>query len=337
MWIYPEQLFIKLTTELKFIYILFGNDCCILKDCQLNIINKAKTLGFNEHINIELDLYYDWNKIFNLCRIPDLLKKQKILSLKFPQDYPIAYFNKYISLLIPFLYKEVLFILYIYASNYIKKDNICFQSFLKIGTFVICITPKNVHLTMWVINQAKHMQLSIEKSACQLLCYYYEDNLILLKQMLQLLSLIYPDGNLNFTRVKKIVTDSAHFNVNHWIEAILVKNKQRANRVLQQLEYTDTNLTILLQKIQHEIFVLINIKYSLTPKISLHTILKKYKIHDKYYFTLLLQSIEKFSVNQLYQSLALLVQMELKYKKDRHCLSKSSFELLTAMLCADPN
>lgn len=333
IWIYPEQLLVRLRKELKSIYVLFGNDSCVLQDMQCNIIEQAKKLNFYEHINIELNVNFDWNKIFNLCRIPDLLKQRKILSLQFPQDYPAVYFNKYISLLSAFIYEDILLILYIYKPSYIKKDSFCFQFLSKIGTFIICITPKHTQLTAWIMDQARYMKFSIENLACRLLCYYYEDNLILLKQILQILSLIYSDGNLSFERVKKIVTDSACFNSNHWIEAILLGNKQRANRILQRLEYIDVNLEILLQKIQHEIFILINIKYNLKPTMSLYTLLKQYKIYEKYHCILLSKAVQRLSIHQLYKSLALLVQIELRYKKDYNCLSKSSFELLTTILC----
>lgn len=335
MWIYPKQLSIKLIKELKFIYILFGNDYCILEDCQFDIIKKAKKLNFNEHISIKLDINYDWNKIFNFYKTPDLLKQRRILSLKFSQDYPITHFNKNIPLLTSLLYEEILCILYIYTSNYIKKNNTCFSSLTEIGTFVLCNTPKHTQLIAWVMNQAENMQLSIEISACQLLCYYYEDNLILLKQMLQFFSLIYSDRNLSFIRVKNIIIDSTHFSINHWIEAILMGNKQRANRILRQLEYTEIAVATLLQKIQNEIYILINIKYNLIPKISLRTLLKKYKIYDEYRCTLLTQATRRLSINQLYKSLALLVQIELQYKKNHNFISKSNFELLATMLCSN--
>lgn len=334
IWIYPEQLFIQLKKQLKCIYVLFGNDAYILQNSQFNIIKQAKTLNFNEHINIELDIYYNWDKIFNLCKIPDLLRQKKILSLKFPQDYSVFYFNKYISLLSSLIYKDILLILCIYKPYHIKKNDFCFQSLLKIGTFITCMTPKNTRLTTWVMNQANSMHLFLERLSCQLLCYYYEDNLILLKQILQLLSLIYSDGNLSFERVKKIVTDSVYFDANHWIEAILIGNSQRANRILQQLEHIDINLEILLQKIQNEIFILIDIKHNVRSNVSLYTLCKKHKIYKKYHYLLLSQAVRRLNINQLYRSLTLLVQIELRYRKNYDCISKANFELLTTILCS---
>lgn len=334
IWIYPQKLSTELKKELKSIYVLFGNDLCILKDSQYDIIKKAKKLNFYEHINILLDIRYDWEKIFNLCRMPDLFNKKKILSLTFPKEYPVFHFNKYISLLSRYLNKKILLILRIYMSNYIKMNNSCLQCFMKTGTFVICNTPKNTELTIWIINQAQYMNLSIDRLACQLLCYYYENNLILLKQTLQLLSLMYLDGNLSVKRVSKIVTDSVYFHKKNWIEAILLGNKKRANRIFQQLEHTDANLGILLQNIQYEILVLIDIKYNLEKKVSFLTLLKQHKIYEKYHCILLFKAAKRLNMYQLYQTLELLVQEELRYKKNRNFISKTNFELLTMILCS---
>lgn len=334
-WIYPEQLFMKLQTKLTSVYVLFGNDAYMFKISQFNIIKTAKILNLCEHIDIELDIYYDWNKIFNLCKTPDLFKQRKILSLRFSQNYPFTSFNKNILLLLSLIHKDILLILYIYISTYITKSNVCLPALKKIGTFVICTTLKYTQLIKWVMNQAEYMQISIEKLACQLLCFYYENNLILLTQILKILSLIYPDKHLSFIHVKKIVTDSAYFNVNHWIEAILIGKKQRANRILRHLECTGINLEILLQKIQHEIFILINIKYKLTSKIFLYTLLKQYKIYDQHHQILLIKAEKRLRIHQLYRSLALLVHIELKYKTKYNDISRKNLELLTIILCSN--
>lgn len=335
MWIYPEQLILHLKKELKFVYVLFGNDLCILQDSYINIIKVAKNLNFQEHINIELNIYYEWNKIFNLFRELDLLKRKKIILLKFPDTYPTNYFNKYILLLSSLLHDEILLILHIHTFNHIKKTNFDFHPLIKKGVFILCIQPKNEQLITWITNQAAAMQLFIEKSACKLLCYYYGDDLILLKQTLQILSLIYSDKNLSFVRVKNVITvNTTCFSVNHWIEAILIGNKKRADYILQQLKYININIEVLLQKIQHEIYILTHIKYELILKKPLFNLLKTYKIYDKHHCILLSYALRRLSIDQLYQSLALLVHMELVHKKKFSYISTFNFRLLTTILCS---
>ncbi|WHL24810.1 MAG: DNA polymerase III subunit delta [Candidatus Blochmannia vicinus] len=333
--IYPEQLFLELKKELKSVYLLLGNDSYLLQESYLSIIKAAKILNFNTSVNLELDIYSDWKDVFNLFKTTNLFEKRKIFSLKFTQNYPISYFNKNIPLLFPLLHDDLVLIIYIQESKQMSKNNIWLQYFNKKGIFVDCSTLTYGRMTVWVENQAKHMKLVIENLACQLLCYYYEGSLILLNQMLQNLSLIYPDGNLNFARVRKVVTDSAYFNINHWVEAILVGKKQRADRILRQLEYMEVDLEKLLHKIKSEVLTIINIKYGMAQRKSFFSLLKQYKIYKEYHCTLLSRAVKRLSLSKLYQSVGLLVQIELRYKQDYISLSWSSFEVLSAILCYD--
>ena len=59
------------------------------------------------------------------------------------------------------------------------------------------------------------MGLDADNEAIQQLCYSYENNLLALKQALQLLDLLYPDHKLNYNRVISVVEQSSilhHFN-----------------------------------------------------------------------------------------------------------------------------
>ncbi|URJ32581.1 DNA polymerase III subunit delta [Blochmannia endosymbiont of Camponotus sp.] len=334
IWIYPEQLFIELKKELRSVYVLLGNDSYFLENSCLNIVNAARMLNFNEYVQISLDVHSDWENIFNLFRVSSLFEKRKILLLKFPQDYSVAILKKNAPLLFSLLHDDLVLILYIHESNQINKNNIWLQCF-KTGMFVDCSTPTHTRLIMWIENQAKNMKLVIENLACQLLCYYYEGNLTLLNQTLQNLSCIYPDGNLNFIRVKKIVTDSAYFNIYHWIESILTGNKQRADRILKKLEYIGVDLELLLCKIRSEMLMITNMKYNMVQGESLFNLLKQYKIYRKYHCMLLSRAVNRLSLYQLHQAIELLAQIELIYKKDYIVLSRSSFELLSLILCHD--
>lgn len=336
IWIYPEQLAeeLKLNKKYKFIYILYGNDLCVLQDTHEDILNTINnTLHSHNNLNIEIDINYDWVKIFNLFKTTNLFFNQRILSLKFSQDYPVTILNKNMSLLTSLVNKNLLLILFFHTSDLLIKHRTWMQFFNKIAIFINCITPENKRLETWIINQSNRMKLTIEKLACQLLCYYYEGNTVLLKQTLQYLSLIFPDGNLNFVRIKNIITDAAFFNFNHWIEAILTGNKHRANRILKRLECSGSNFRILLYKIQYEILIIIQIKLNLIKKESLYILFKKYKVYTKYHRMILLQSVNRLNQYQINQAISLLVQMELRYHKNYIYPSRANFELLTELLC----
>ena len=66
------------------------------------------------------------------------------------------------------------------------------------------------------------MGLEADDEAIQQLCYSYENNLLALKQALQLLDLLYPDHKLNYNRVISVVEQSSIFTPFQWIDALLM-------------------------------------------------------------------------------------------------------------------
>ncbi|CAD83381.1 DNA polymerase III, delta subunit [Candidatus Blochmanniella floridana] len=337
-WIYPEQLILELKKKTKFIYILFGNDFYLIQDCHINILNTIKEQSLSiDHFRIGSSVCFDWDKVFQLCQTTHLFSTQQILSLQFPKNYPSTYFDKNIPSLISTLtYNKLLFILLIHTSLPMTQYQTWIKLFDKTGILVNCNTLEYTRLEKWVKKQSQLMNLTLENLACQLLCYYYEGNIILLQQILQHLSLIYPDKKISFDRLKNIITDSACFNVNHWIESILLGKKKRANRILEQLKYTNDNLQTLLYKIQREMLVIIQIKYNIIfHGKMLYTLFKKYNVYTQYRRMLLSQVIRRLNLTQLNKILELLVLMELQYHKNHVYLSSSNFELLTEMLCCN--
>lgn len=336
-WIHPKELLLTTKSQIKSIYILFGNDLCMLQDTQLHILKKICILYSVEKLQLELDINSNWNKIFHFCRTQSLFSKKKILLLNFPKDYPINDISKNIPILASFINADLILNLAIYTTNQPSQHTKWIKFLNNTAIFINCITPEHSQLETWIQNQSKYMKLNIENLACQLLCYYYEGNQILLKQILQYLSLIYPDGNLDFLRIKNIINDSAFFDYNHWIESLLQGKKKRANRVLKKLEHINFNWKILLYKIQIEILIIIQMKYSLMQKQSVSLLLKKYQVYTQYRRLILFKATQRFTVQQLQLVLSLLVNMEIKYHQQCIYLTRFHFEMITEILCNTNN
>lgn len=332
-WISTQELYINLKKQIKPIYILFGNDFCLLQDTQKNILKIIKELFNNtEKLKIELNINTQWNEIFNFCKTITLFSKKKILFLNCFKDYPISYFYKKIDLLSSFIHEDLILVITIYTLHQPSVYTIWKKKFNDSTIFVNCIIQKSHQLEIWIKKQIKSMGLVIENSACQLLCYYYEGNNTLIKQILKILSLIYPDGNLSLSRIKKIIRDTASFNHNHWIESVLIGKKERAKRILQQLDHININWYTLLRKIQHEVLIILKIKCNLIKGKSLYELFKTHQIYIEYRRFIITRIMQKLHLTQLQIMISVLVQMELKYQ--RYCmLNKSHFEILTEILC----
>ena len=127
------------------------------------------------------------------------------------------------------------------------------------AVIVNCQTPNSEQLSRWVKHRTKNMGLSADEEAVQLLCYSYENNLLALKQALQLLDLLYPDHKLTYNRVKSVVEQSSVFTPFQWIDALLSGKANRSKRILRGLQAEDVQPVILLRTLQRELLTLLEL------------------------------------------------------------------------------
>ena len=139
------------------------------------------------------------------------------------------------------------------------------------AVIVNCQTPNSEQLSRWVKHRTKNMGLSADEEAIQLLCYSYENNLLALKQALQLLDLLYPDHKLTYNRVKSVVEQSSVFTPFQWIDALLSGKANRSKRILRGLQAEDVQPVILLRTLQRELLTLLELTKPQLRNPSLNT------------------------------------------------------------------
>lgn len=181
--------------------------------------------------------------------------------MNLPENFT-ALLQKNLQELISVLHKDVLLILQVAKlAKGIEKQTwfITLNQYEPNTILINCQTPTVENLPRWVKNRTKAMGLDADNEAIQQLCYSYENNLLALKQALQLLDLLYPDHKLNYNRVISVVEQSSIFTPFQWIDALLVGKANRAKRILKGLQAEDVQPVILLRTLQRELFTLLEL------------------------------------------------------------------------------
>ncbi|KLN97182.1 DNA polymerase III subunit delta [Moellerella wisconsensis] len=329
--IYPEQLSSQLQDALRGSYLLWGNEPLLLQECQDKIRQAALHQGFTEHFSFSLDAQTDWDEIFSLCQSMSLFASRQILTLMLPENGPNAAMAEKLTQLSTLLHPDLLLILRGHKLTKAQENSRWFKDISSNGLYISCLTPEYQRLPQWVAQRAKHLGLSLEEQANQLLCYCYEGNLLALSQALERLSLLYPDGKLTLLRVETAVDDAAHFTPYHWIDALLAGKPQRAWHILNQLHQEDMEAVILLRSIQRDLMLLLTLK-----KQSTHTPLKNLFDQHKVWQNkraLLSSALQRLSLAQLQSAIQLLAQAELKAKQDYSQPVWPDLETLSMLLC----
>lgn len=334
IWVDPEQLESKLQKKLHWCYMLFGDDQLLLQESEERICTYAKALHFNEYISITLNTNSDWEAIYSTCQTLSLFSNRKILLLVMPENGINAATGEKLSMLAPMLNDDSMLILRGNKLTRALENSTWFKILSKNAVLVNCTTPEYTQLPHWVAARAKNMNLMLDDVVCHLLCQYYEGNLLALTQALERLSLIYTDGNLPLPRVEAVINNAACFTILHWIDAILAGKSKRANHILQQLQLKANNPVVLLRSIQREVLLLITIKRQIRAEIPVNAFFDRYKMSQKRR-TLLNQALQRLSLQQLYQSVTLMVKIELAIKQEHIYAAWPDITTLTLLLCGE--
>lgn len=277
--IFPEQLTQHLNSHLASVYLLVGQDLLLLDESQDFIVQVARKQGFDEKTDVQIDASTDWPALFERCQSMGLFFERQILILNLPENLT-ALLQKNLLELVSLLHSDILLILQMpkLAKTTEKQD-----WFGKIASYdnraviVNCQTPTLAQFPRWVANRAKNMGLHIEQEAVQLLCYSYENNLLALKQALELLMLLYPDHKITFPRAQNVVEQSSVFTPFQWIDALLEGKEGRAQRILKGLQAEEVQPVILLRTLQRELMALLELS---KPSVRLDSIDQPLPLHQ---------------------------------------------------------
>ena len=324
--IFPEQLAVSLKNNLSGIYYLLGQDPLLLSESRDLIIQTAVAQGFDEKFEVQADNSTDWNDLFERCQSIGLFFNKQILILNLPEN-PTALLHNNLSELISLLNADVLLILQLPKLTKPMEKQEWFkraEQYEPHIPLVNCQTPNAEQLPRWVLNRAKTMGLNIEQEAVQLLCYSYENNLLALKQSLQLFALLYPDNKLTFVRVKSVVEQASVFTPFQWIDALLEGKESRARRILQGLQAEEVQPVILLRTLQRELLVLLELSKPQQRLTDLDQALPLSQLREGFdrlkvwqnrrpFFT---QAFQRLTYRKLYLILQQLAQLERAVKQD---------------------
>lgn len=265
--IFTEQLPNNLGRGLSKLYCLVGLDPLLLSESQDLINQKAFTQGFDEKIEFTIEQSTDWNLIFEQLQSMGLFFNRQVITLNLPENLTALMQNQ-LHQLLSLLHEDVLLILLLPKLTKPMEKQSWFtlaNSSQFHATLINCQTPNIEQLPHWINQRGKAMDLQIEPDAVQLLCYSYENNLLALKQCLQLLALLYPDHRLTFSRVKDVVEQSSIFTPFQWIDALLEGKAKRARRILAGLRVEEVQPVILLRTLQRELVTILHLTQPQQP------------------------------------------------------------------------
>ena len=341
--IFPEQLSLSLTRQPTTLYFLVGEDPLLLAESQDAIQQAAFKQGFDEKWGLEINPSTDWNALFERVQSMGLLFNKQCILLDLPENLT-ALLQKNLLEFVSLLHPDVLPSFRLAKLTKATENQAWFiaaNQYAPEAVLVNCQTPNVEQLPRWVSNRAKSLGLSIDEEAVQLLCYSYENNLLALKQALQLLDLLYADRKLSFARVNAVVEQSSVFTPFQWVDAMLAGKGNRARRILIGLKDEDVQPIILLRTLQRDLMTLLEISKPEQPT-KLDDPLPTAKLREHFdrlkvwqnRRPLFSQTIQRLTYRKLYLFFQQLAEIERCTKQEFNDDIWQQLEALSVRFCA---
>jgi DNA polymerase-3 subunit delta len=260
MRIYSDRVAEQLKKSLSPIYLVFGNEPLLIHETLSLIVQKAKTLGFEEIHRYQVDTSIDWDSIYDQTQALSLFSSRQVIEIALPESGASAATANHLLELCQRVNPDILFIIHGSKLTKAQESSRWFKTLSANATLVNCFTPDLSRLPDFVRQRCTRLGLAPDQEAIQMLAQWHEGNLLALVQSLEKLVLLYPDGKLTLIRLKESLSRHNHYTVFNWTDALLEGKPNRAQRILRQLKAEGVETTILLRTIQKELLLIWQLK-----------------------------------------------------------------------------
>lgn len=295
-------------------YLIVGSDPYLQYSTKKFLLSAFRQAGFDEQITFAIDNQTDWMPIYDSCQALSLFSSKTTIILDFFDNLLNAAITSKLNTLCEILMPDVALMIAINKLTKAQENSAWYQALSDKLVVVSCITPDISALPQWIKQYLQQSEIAVESASIELLCYYYEGNLLALTQTIDQLKLLYPGHGITYAQVEQHIYDSAVFTPYHWIDAMLLHKSKRAIHILQQLKVNELEPLILLRVVQKELILLINLK-KWSVEADFKQAFDHYKVWQnrrQIYTNYLMQ----FEIIGLYAILAELTEIEVSLKTD---------------------
>ncbi len=258
----PEQLARNLKQELHNLYWLSGDEPLLMQESADLIRRQLREQGFADREVFNVDRGFSWDEFNQASGNLSLFAERKILELRLSSP-KLDDAGK--AALQSFIEEDQSDVVVLISSPRIEAGTMNTKWFkaLESAGVIVQIWPVNRDdLAPWLEQRLLRVGIQAEPEALQLLIDKIEGNLLAAMQEIEKLKLLAPDGGngsvrLDARTVMQVVADSSRFNAFQLVDAALLGDISRAQKILDGLKAEDTYPLVILGAITRELRALL--------------------------------------------------------------------------------
>jgi len=280
MKIYANQLIGQLKKKLAPIYLISGDEPLLIEEACDQIRNAGIQNQFTERESWQADTNFNWAQLSDALKNLSLFSEKTLLEVR-------CNLNK-----LPTLAKQILTE---YAEN-TAPDKILllisekltpgtqntkwFKSIEKHTLFIQVWPIKPQQLPTWIQGRLRQKKLTAEPNAINFIAEQVEGNLLAANQEIEKLQLLYGSKHLSLDDVMATIGDHARYDIYTLVDSALSGNGKQVLRILEELQGSGTEPTLILWALTREIRTLIDLAQKVAIEKNIEKVLQNQKVWE---------------------------------------------------------
>lgn len=252
MQVYPNRLTQTLANNLPRFVMVFGDEPQQKMDAIELVRKTALQQGFDERQSLVADSQFDWSSLLEASQSMSLFSSRQYIELEIPTGKPGTEGSKTLQAVVSQDNPDVMLLIHGAKIDKGVTNSKWFKQLDQQGIYVPCYPLEGDRLKAWLRDQMQLLSLKADNRVVDFFVDYFEGNLLAAKQELQKLTLLYPDGNIDFDQIDKILVEQSRYNVFQLADILLAGDAQKTVKLLNRLEAEGIEPNIVLWSLVRE-------------------------------------------------------------------------------------
>ncbi|MCW5197158.1 DNA polymerase III subunit delta [Buchnera aphidicola] len=315
----------ELKKKIYFYHFIIEKEFVIYQEIKKTILNFCKINNFLHTVYIIIQYNIDWEKIYFEYKQKNFFIKKKIIIVNIKNKVLDLYTIQKIHQITQHKNKNIAIIFELNNLNSNYKIPYLIKIFNTIdGIMILGKKLKTPEIKKWIKKKIINTNVNIKQKTIQILSNYYQNNLLILSKILEIIKIISINNDLKTKNIdEEIIENFIQFKITDFIHELLSKNTIQAIKILNHFKKKKYDKLLLIQKIQTYLIHFVKIQNNMplnTKQYSSNNINKIFKKNNYH-----------IRNKKLYKIINFLTKIEIKIKKYNTKLFWFNLKILITM------
>lgn len=262
------------------IYILSGDEPLLMQEGADAIRKSCRDQGFTERELFNVEAGFDWSNVLEAGNSMSLFGDRKILEVRHDKPKVEDKGKKALQAYCENPNPDNVLLLILPKIDKKSQSTKWFQALEKAGAFIQVWPIDQNQLPKWIHQRMTNAGLEPSREAVHLLAERVEGNLLAAAQEVEKLVLLRGTGPLDVQDIEDSVADHARYNLYDLVDETLKGNESHAIKMLNQLNASGTEPSVLLWAFSKELRALAGMSQLIGNGMAPARVLQEYRVWD---------------------------------------------------------